>query len=144
MSVIKKFDDTFAWSYEDMKTFDTDIIQHKIPLKTSSKPFRQNIRQFNPMLMSIIEKELKRMLDDKIIVPLRYSNWVDNLVPVKKKSGEIRLCVDFINLNKCSLKDNYPLPKMDHILQRVVGAHRISLFDGYSGCNQITFCEEDK
>jgi hypothetical protein len=76
--------------------------------------------------MSIIEKELKRMLDARIIVPLRYSDWVANLVPVRKKSGEICLCVDFQNLNKCSLKDNYPLPKMDHILQRVVGAHIIS------------------
>jgi hypothetical protein len=96
------------------------------------------------MLMSIIEKELKRMLDARIIVPLRYSNWVANLVPVRKKNGEIRLCVDFRNLNKCSLKENYPLPKMDHILQRVVGAHRISLLNGYSGYNQIAVCEEDK
>jgi hypothetical protein len=45
-----------------------------------SKPFRKKIRQFNPLLMSIIEKELKRMLDAKIIVPLRYSDWVANLV----------------------------------------------------------------
>jgi hypothetical protein len=66
-----------------------------------------------------------------------------NLVPVRKKSGEIRLCVDFINLNKCSLKDNYPLPKMDHILQRVVDAHKLSLLDGYFGYNQIVVCEED-
>jgi hypothetical protein len=84
------------------------------------------------------------MLDARIIVPLRYSYWVDNLVPVRKKSGKIRLCVDFQNLNKCSLKDNYPLPKMDHILQRVVGAHRTSLLDGYSGYNQIAVSEEDK
>jgi hypothetical protein len=39
-----------------------------------------------------------------------------NFFLVRKKSGEIRLRVDFINLNKCSLKDNYPLPKMDNIL----------------------------
>jgi hypothetical protein len=132
---MKNYVDTFTWSYEDLKTFDIDIIQHKIPLKVGSKPFRHNIRQFNPMLMSIIEKDMKRMLDARIFVPLRYSYWVENLVPVRKKSGEIRLCVDFLNLNKCSLKDNYPLPKMDHILQRVVGAHRISLLDGYSGYN---------
>jgi hypothetical protein len=84
------------------------------------------------------------MLDAKIVVPLRYSYWVANLVLVRKKSGEICLCVDFRNLNKCSLKDNYPLPKMDHILQRVVGSHRIYLLDGYSGYNQIAVCEEDK
>jgi hypothetical protein len=84
------------------------------------------------------------MLDAKIIVPLRYSDWVANLVPVRKKSGEICLCVDFRNLNMCSLKDNYHFPKMDHILQRVVGSHKISMLDGYSGYNQIAVLEEDK
>ena len=67
VSLIKNFVDTFAWSYEDLKTFDTDIIQSKIHLKTSSKPFKKNIRQFNPMLMSIIEKELKKMLMERLL-----------------------------------------------------------------------------
>jgi hypothetical protein len=42
------------------------------------------------------------------------------------------------------LKNNYPLPKMDHILQRFVGVKRISMLDGYSGYNQISVVEEDK
>jgi hypothetical protein len=95
-------------------------------------------------MLPIIEKELKRLLDGKIIVPLRYSEWVSNLVSVRKKSGEIRLCVDFRNLNRFSLKDNYPLPKMDHILQRVVGEKKIYMLDGYSGYNQISVMEEEK
>jgi hypothetical protein len=45
---------------------------------------------------------VKKILEAKIIVPLRYSDWVANLVPVRKKSGEIRLCMDFRNLNKSS------------------------------------------
>ena len=61
----------------------------------------------------------------------RFSKWVANLVLVRKKNGEIRLCVDFRNLNKVSLKDNYPLPKMDQILQRVVGSERISTMDDF-------------
>jgi hypothetical protein len=69
---------------------------------------------------------------------------VANLVLVRKKSGEIRLCVDFRNLNRCSLKENYPLPKMDDILQKVVGAQRISMLDGNSGYNQISVFKEDK
>jgi hypothetical protein len=72
VSLMKNFADIFAWSYEDLKTFDTNIIQHKIPLNAGFEPFRQKIMQFNPMLMSIIEKEMKRMLDARIIVPLRY------------------------------------------------------------------------
>ena len=45
--------------------------------------------------------------------------------------------MDFRNLNKVSLKDSYPLPKMDHILQKVVGSQRISMLDGFSGYTQI-------
>jgi hypothetical protein len=96
------------------------------------------------MLLPIIEKEVNKMLDANIIVLLRYSEWVANLVPVRKKNGEIRMCVDFRNLDRCSLKDNYPLPNMDHILQKVVGAQRISMLDGYSRYNQISIFEEDK
>jgi hypothetical protein len=144
VELMKQYSDILSWSYEYLKVFDPEIIQQKIPLKPGSKPFKQKSRQFNPLLLHVIEKELKWLLEAKIIVPLSYSEWMANLVPFKKKSGEIRLCVDFMNLNRCSLKDNYPLPKMDHILQRVVGAKRISMLDGYSGYNQISVVEEDK
>jgi ribonuclease HI len=142
--LLKRYKDVFAWSYEDLKTYDTSVIEHKIPLKPGVKPFKQKLRQFNPILLPVIEKEVKKLLDAKIIVPLRYSDWVANLVPVRKKNGEIRLCVDFRNLNKSSLKDNYPLPKMDHVLEKVVGATRMSMIDGFSGYNQIAVCESDK
>ena len=75
---------------------------------------------------------MKKLLQAQIIVPLRYSEWVANLVPVRKKNGEIRLCVDFKNLNRSSEKDNYPLPKMEHILQRVIGASKMSMIDVFS------------
>jgi hypothetical protein len=116
VNLMKEFVDVFVWSYEDLNIFDTKIIQHKIPLKAGSKPFRQKMRQFNSMLLPIIEKEVKKMLDANIILPYRYSEWVANLVPVRKNNGEIRLCVDFRNMNRCSLKDNYPLPKMYYIM----------------------------
>ena len=86
-------------------------------------------------MFPVIEKEVKKLLDAKIIVPLKYSSWVANLVPVRKKNREIRLCVDFRNLNRSSLRDNYPLPKIEQVLQQVVGARRISVVDGFSGYN---------
>jgi hypothetical protein len=95
-------------------------------------------------LLPLIEKEIKKMYDAKITVPLRFSKWVSNLVPTSKKTVEIRLCIDFRNLNKVSLKDNYPLPKMDHILQRVVRSSRISLLDGFSGYNQVLVHPKDQ
>jgi hypothetical protein len=92
----------------------------------------------------VIEKEVKKLLYVNIIVPLKYSEWVANLVLIKNKNGEIRLCVDFRNLNISSLKDNYPLSKMDHVLEKVVGANRMSMIDGFSGYNQVSVHEDDK
>jgi hypothetical protein len=63
---------------------------------------------------------------------------------VRKKNEEIRLSVDFRNLNKISKKGNYPLPKMEHILQRVTGASRMSMIDCFSGYNHISVLSEDR
>jgi hypothetical protein len=84
------------------------------------------------------------MVDAGIIAPIRYSSWMSNLVVVRKKSGDIRLCVDFRNLNQLSLKDNYPLPNMEHLLQRVTGARMMSMLDGFSGYNQVLVRKEDR
>lgn len=86
-------------------------------------------------MLPSIKKEVRKLLQAKIIVPLRYSEQVENLVPVRKKNGEIRLCVDFQNLNRASLKENYPLPKMDYILRKVVGSTQMSIMDGFSRYN---------
>jgi hypothetical protein len=119
IDLFKEFTEAFSWSYEDLKTYDTSIVHHRIPLKVGYKPFKQ----INPILFPVIEKDIKNLVYAKIIVPLRYYSWVENLVHVRKKNGEIRLCVDFRNLNKSSLKDSYHLPKMDHVLKKLVGSN---------------------
>jgi hypothetical protein len=144
INLMKDFPDVFSWSYEDLKVYDTKVIQHVIPVKNDQNPFKQKLRRMNPLLLPLIEKEVRNIFDAKIIVSLRFSKWLANLVPVRKKSGEIRLCVDFWNLNRVSLKDNYPLPKMDYILQKVVGSQKLSMLDGFSGYNQIMVHPDDQ
>jgi hypothetical protein len=95
IELFKEYSYVFAWGYEDLKVYDTSIIQHKIPTKEDQKPFRQKLRRINPKLLPLIEKEIKKMYDAKIIVPLHFSKWVSNLVPTRNKSGEIWLCIDF-------------------------------------------------
>ena len=141
---MNKYIDVFSWSHEDLKEYDTSIIQHAIPIKSIEKPFRQKLRGINPMLLPVIEKEIKSLFNEKIIVTLRFSKWVENLLHVRKKIGEIRLCVNFRNIKKVSLKDNYPLPKMNHILQKVVGSERIYTMYGFSVYNQIKVLPEDQ
>jgi hypothetical protein len=144
VELLRKYKDVLSQSYDELRTYDTTVIEHKVPLKQGVKPFKQKLRQINPKLLPMIEREVKKLLDEKIIVPLRYSEWVANLVLVRKRNGEIRLCVDFKNLNRSSLKDNYPLHKMDHILHKVVRANIISMIDGFSSYNQIAVHEDDK
>ena len=133
-----------AWSYEELKTYDPEIITHEIPLKPDAKPFRERQNPVNPIIEPLIMKEVKKLLDAKIIFPIRHSTWVENLVPVRKKTGEIHLCVDFRNLNLASQKDNYPLTSLDEVLQIMNGSKMMSFLDGYSGYNQVMVDEEDR
>ena len=142
--LMKEFYDVFAWTYDGLKVYDLGVIQHTIPVQKDAKPFKKKLRRMNPLLLPLIEKWVKKLFDAKIIASLRFSKWLANLVPIRKKSGEIRLYVDSRNLNQVSLKDIYPLPKMDHILQRVVGSQRMSMLDGFSGYNQVAIHPEDQ
>lgn len=62
----------------------------------------------------------------------------------RKKNGKIRICVDFHNLNQASLKDNYPLPVMDHFLQTISRSEMMSMLDSFYGYNQISVDQEDQ
>ena len=86
----------FVWSYEDLKCYDTSIIQHKVPIKEDQKPFKQKLRRINHVLLPLIEKEIKQMYEEGINAPIRFLEWVSNLVPTRKKTGDIRLCVGLI------------------------------------------------
>ena len=143
ISLFKQYKDVFSWTYEELKTYDRSIIQHVIPIKGGINPYQQPLRKMHPKLEPLIQSEVKNLLDDKIIFKVRHSEWVSNLVPVQKKSIEIRLCVDFRNLNRASDKDNYPVPPMEQIIQMVSGSELFSLLGGFSGYNQVLVAEED-
>lgn len=118
-------------------------MQHVIPLEKEAKPYQQKLRKMHPSLEPFVKKELKKMLDAKIIFLVRHTRWVANLVPVRKKIGDIKLCIDFKNLNRASQKDNYHVPSMEHILQCVSGFEMLSLLDGFSGYNQVLVSHGD-
>ena len=106
INLLASFADVFSWDYSDLKAYDTSIIHHIIPIKPNQKPFRQKVRRINPKLLPSIENEVNRLYKVSIIIPIRFLDWISNLLAVRKKTGEIRLCIDFRNLNKVSLKDN--------------------------------------
>jgi hypothetical protein len=99
LKLFKEYQYVFAWSYRELKNYDTHIIQYTIPLKSGVKPFQKKLRKYHASLEPLMYQELKKLLDAKIIFQVRHSAWVSNLAPVRKKSGEIHLWVDFRNLN---------------------------------------------
>ena len=113
-------------------------------LKENVKPFRKKKRPVNPTLAPKMQEELMKLRDGGIIKPIRHSTWVSNLVPIKKKNGDIWLCVDFKNLNIASLKDNYGLLNMEAMLQQVIGFELMSMMDGFSRYNQVLVKEEEQ
>jgi hypothetical protein len=136
--------DVFAWSYEDLRGFDPALIQHAIPIKEGIQPVRQKQRPINPVLETTIRKELEKLLKAGIIFLVKYSEWVSNLVPIRKTTGQIRLCIDFHALNMASIKYHFPLPNMEMILHQFAWSQMMSLLDGFSGYNQIKVKREDK
>ena len=95
-------------------------------------------------MLPLIEKEIKKWFGANIIFYLRHLKWLANIVPVRKKNGEIRIYIDFKNLNWVSLKNNYPFPKMYHILQKVIGSQRLSMLDGFPSYNKVLVHLDDQ
>jgi hypothetical protein len=87
---------------------------------------------------------LGKLLKDGIIFPIKYSEWVSNLVLIRKMTGQIRLCIDFRALNRDSIKYHFPLPNMEMTLQQVARSQMMSLLDGFSSYNQIKVKRIDK
>jgi len=93
------------------------------------------MRITNPKINTLVKIELEKLRKDGIIFPIKHSEWLSNPVIVRKKSGENRLCVDFRDLNKESIKDNCPFPNMEMLLQQVIGSALMSMLDGFSRYN---------
>ena len=103
----------FAWNYTDMKGIHPDTCIHHIYTQENIRPVRQPQRRMNPALKDIVKDELQKLLNADFIYPISDSKWVSPLVIVPKKGGKWRICVEFRELNKATLRDYFPLPFID-------------------------------
>ncbi|CAL2278265.1 unnamed protein product [Prunus armeniaca] len=104
----------FAWSPSDMLSIDPNIICHRLHVNPSSKPVVQNKHNFAPTRVTIIEAEIDKFLSADFIEEVSYSEWLANVVLVaKQEKRKWRVCVDYTDLNKACLKDNFSLPAID-------------------------------
>jgi hypothetical protein len=143
IGLLKEYSDCFAWNYTEMPGLSREIVEHRLPIKSGFRPFKQKARTFRPDLLPRIKDEIHRLLEADFVRPCRYIEWVSNIVPVEKESGKLRVCIDFCNLNKATHKDEYTMPIADTLINNASGNRIISFVDGNVGYNQIFMAEED-
>ena len=144
IELLSDFIDVFAWSYEDMPGLDREIVQHRLPLRPECKPVQQKLRRMRPEMILKIKEEVRKQWDAGFLSVAQYPEWVANIVPVPKKGGKVRMCVDYRDLNKASPKDNFPLPHIDTLVDNTAKHNLFSFMDGFSGYNQIRMDPEYK
>ena len=87
---------------------------------------------------------MARLLAADFIKEVFHPEWVANPVLVPKKTGELRMCIDFTGLNKACPKDPFALPRIDQIIDSIAISELLCFLDAYSGYYQIRLKEEDE
>ena len=119
------------------------VVEHRLPIRPGKKPVKQHPRRFAPEVTEKIKKEIERLLRSKFIKTTRYVEWLANIVPVIKKNGTLRVCIEFRDLNQATPKDEYSMPVAEMLVDSAAGFEYLSMMDGYSGYNQILIAEEE-
>ena len=136
--------DVFAWSHEDMPGINPSVITHHLNVYPSSKPVWQKKRVFTPERDNAIKEKVQKLTMAQFIREVYYSDWLTNVVMVKKANGKWRMCVDFTDLNKVCPKDSYPLPHINQLVDSTACHKLLSFMDAFSGYNQIKINEADQ
>nr|GEW64976.1 retrovirus-related Pol polyprotein from transposon 17.6 [Tanacetum cinerariifolium] len=126
------------------------------------KPVVQHQRWVNPKIHDVIKKQVEKLLDAGLIYPISDSLWVSPIHCVPRKGGftvveneeneliPTRLvtgwwvCIDYRKLNEATRKDDFPLPFMDQMLERLAGNEYYCFLDGFSGYFQIPIDPQDQ
>jgi len=103
----------------------------------SMTPYRMT-----PIELVELKKQIEDLLEKKFIRPSA-SPWGAPMLLVKKKDGSLRLCIDYRQLNKLTIKNKYPLPRIDNLLDQLKGAGVFSKIDIRSRYHQILVKLED-
>ncbi|MCO5547400.1 hypothetical protein L7F22_000848 [Adiantum nelumboides] len=137
LSLLKKYQDVFAWFYKDLKGVDPKKCQHTIPTRDDAKPSRQRPYTYYKTFAKKIKEEIEKLKEVELIYEIEHIDWVSPIVVVPKKNGKLRIYVNLKRVNAATICDNYPRPITEHVLERVVGKEAYSLSNGFSQYNQL-------
>nr|CAD1817762.1 unnamed protein product [Ananas comosus var. bracteatus] len=139
-----------------MQGLSREIVEHKLPIKKGYRPYKQSAHRLkrdigltNNQLIDLSRvlyyksKKIENLLKADFIRVIRYIDWVSNIVPIRKKNGKLRVCIDLRNLNMPTPKDEYLMPIADMLVDSAAGHEILSLMDRHASYNQIFIAEED-
>ena len=132
--------------YEDICSDDPsecNSIHHDIELLPGVRPIRQNYYRVNPEKRKVMKDEVEYLLRHKLAVPSK-SPWASPCLLVPKPNGKVRLCTDFRKLNSVTVKDSFPLPRIDDILDAIGSSKFLTQIDMLKGYYQIPLSDNAK
>nr|ABA96677.1 retrotransposon protein, putative, Ty3-gypsy subclass [Oryza sativa Japonica Group] len=137
LKVLKKNIDIFAWGPDEVGGVSTDLIMHHLAVKPDARPRKQKLRKMSADLQEAAKAEVQKLIKAGVVREIDHPEWLANPILVWKSNGKWRLCVDFTDLNKVCLKDDFPLSRIDQLVDSTAGCELMSFLDAYSGYHQI-------
>ena len=136
--------DVFAWSPYKVPEVDPEFIVHKLNIDQVFPPKKQKSRRSAKEHVEAVRQEVGRLKEARAIKEIFFSEWLVNIVVVRKKNGKWRVCVDFMHLNRACPKNSFPMPKIDQLVDATYGYLRMSFLDAFQGYHQIALAAEDQ
>lgn len=144
IQLLRKHSGAFAKSLDFLKLPPEREVSHSIPLKPGSKPVFKPMFRYSPRELEAMKKEITKLLQQGLIEPSN-SPWGAPLMLVPKKTpGQFRCVVDWRMLNSQTVRNAYPLPRVDDLFDKLHGITCMSSLDLLSGYFQIRISEEDR
>jgi hypothetical protein len=121
-----------------------ELSKHTLEVNKNARSIKQKLRRFAKDRKQAILVEVCKLLAAGFIRECKHPVWLANPVLVPKKTGGLRICIDYTDLNKHCPKDPFPLPRIDQVVDSMAGSVLLYFLDYYSGYHQIALHPDDE
>lgn len=140
VEISSKFPNIVQENNDSIKNFSADIVleENSTPIfhKSYSLPYKSR---------EVVEKELDRLVESKILEPVKYSKWASPIVAVPKSNGSMRICIDCkVTVNKFVCTEHYPLPRIDDIFASLSNCKYYCVVDLTGAYKQVIVSEKSR
>jgi hypothetical protein len=121
-----------------------ELAEHRLEVSKTARPMKKKPRRFAKDRKLAIEVEVIKLLAAGFIRECQHPVWLANPVLLPKKTGGLRMCIDYTDLNKHCPKDPFPLPRIDQVVDSTAGSVLLCFLNYYSGYHHIALHPDDE